>query len=178
MVYVALLRGINVGGNNKISMNELTIALNELGFKDVKTYINSGNVLFEDERDPESLVAIIEQSINDSFGLQVPVILREKENIGEICNKIPTKWTNDSFQRTDVMFLWDEIDTDDIMKLFTINPGIEKVRVLPGALVWNIPREHVTRGSGIKIISSDVYRYITVRNINTVRKLYNLMEGL
>lgn len=178
MVYVALLRGINVGGNNKISMKELTIALSELGFKNIKTYINSGNVIFEDKRDPEELVKIIEQSIKDSFGLQVPVILREKENIGEICNKTPQDWTNDSVQKTDVMFLWDEIDTDDIMKNFTINPEIEKVSILPGALVWNIAREHVTRGSGIKIISSDAYSFITIRNINTVRKLYNLMEGL
>lgn len=177
MIYVALLRGINVGGNAKVEMPRLKKVFESLGCKDVVTYINSGNVIFSDEQLAKELVPLIEQAINKELGLNIRVVLRDQANIQMICKEIPDSWTNDDKQKSDVMFLWEEIDTPDIMKKVAHKPELETVRYLPGALIWNIDRENVTRGSSIKLIKTDLYKNMTIRNINTVRKLSTLMGG-
>jgi uncharacterized protein (DUF1697 family) len=176
MTYVALLRGINVGGNSKVEMPRLKKLFESLGCKDVATYINSGNVIFNDARTAAKLVPLIEQAIGKEFGLQIRVVLRDAANIRRLCREIPTDWTNDIVRKTDVMFLWDEIDNKDILDKVVIKPDIENVLYIDGALVWNIGRENVTRGGGVKLIKTDLYRHMTVRNINTVRKLNEMMR--
>lgn len=176
MIYVALLRGINVGGNSKVEMPRLKALFESLGCKNVSTYINSGNVVFGDERSVMELVPAIEASIEKTFGLKVRVVLRDLHSIQKLCEAIPKGWTNDSEQKTDVLFLWDEIDDEDIMDKIVINPEIENAKYIDGALVWNIGRENVTRGGGVKLIKTEFYKHMTARNINTVRKLNELMQ--
>jgi len=176
MVYVALLRGINVGGKTKVEMPKLKALFEELGCENVSTYINSGNVIFQDERSANTLVSLIEEAITKTLGLNIRVVLRDSENISKLCREIPESWANDKEQKTDVLFLWDEIDSPNIIKKVVINPKIENARYIDGALVWNIGRENVTRGGGIKLIKTDFYKHMTARNINTVRKLYSLIN--
>lgn len=175
MVYVALLRGINVGGKSKVEMPRLKKTFEAAGCKDVLTYINTGNVIFSDSRAPKVLVPLLEQAIAKDFELQIRIVLRDIQNIRKLCKEIPASWTNDAQQKTDVMFLWEEIDTPSVMDKVVIKPKIESVLYIGGALVWNIGRENVTRGGGIKLIKTDLYRHMTIRNINTVRKLSELM---
>jgi len=174
--YVALLRGINVGGKTKVEMPKLKQVFESLGFMEVSTYINSGNVAFSDSRSARQLPKLIEEAILKEFALNVPVVIRDKANIDMLTKKIPTSWTNDKVQKTDVLFLWDELDDEDVLRKVVFNPEIEKVIYLPGALVWNIGRENVRQGAGVKLIKSDLYKSITVRNVNTVRKLGDLMK--
>jgi uncharacterized protein (DUF1697 family) len=174
--YVALLRGINVGGKARVEMPRLKNVFEKNGMTDVLTYINSGNIIFSDKRSHIELKPIIEAAIADEFGFDVYVVLRERANIALLDSKIPSSWTNDTKLKTDVMFLWDEIDDKSILKKIVINPKIENVLYLPGALIWNIGRENVTRGGGVKLIKTDLYKQMTVRNINTVRKLNELMK--
>ncbi len=176
MKYVALLRGINVGGHTKVEMPKLKQTFERIGCTEVITYINSGNVVFADDREAAELTSAIELAITQDFELNIRIVLRQRENIALLCQKIPADWTNDSEQKTDVMFLWDEVDNSDIMKKIDVNPKIENALYLPGALVWNIGRDNVARGGGIKLIKTDIYRHMTIRNINTVRKLYQLMK--
>ncbi len=178
MVYVALLRGINVGGKAKVEMPKLKATFEALGCEAVSTYINSGNVIFKDDRSVKQLSVLIEAAITKDFGLPVRVILCDLDAIGQLCEEIPASWTNDKQQKTDVLFLGHEIDSVDILDKVSIDPRLENVRYIAGALVWNIGRQHVRRGGGIKIIKSDIYPYLTIRNINTVRKLYALMNAL
>jgi uncharacterized protein (DUF1697 family) len=175
MKYVALLRGINVGGNAKVEMPRLKAVIEKLGGQEVRTYINSGNVVFRDERKAGELEKLIGDAIEKEFKLKVPVILRDQKNIDMLCAKIPDDWTNDKQQKTDVLFLWHEIDSEELLKKVVTNPEIEKVVYLPGALVWNIGREHIKPGAGLKLVKSDIYPKMTIRNINTVRKLNHLM---
>ena len=177
MQYVALLRGINVGGKTKVEMSRLKLLFETLNCRRVRTYINSGNVLFEDDRTATDLTPIIEVALAKTFGLPIPVVLRDFAAIRDICRDVPASWANDTAQKTDVLFLWDEINDKSIFTKVKINPAIERVRYVGGALVWNIGRENVTRGGGIKLIGTDVYRHLTARNINTVRKLYELMQA-
>lgn len=173
---MALLRGINVGGKSRVEMARLKASFETLGCHDVSTYINSGNVIFRDDRPSSELVPLIEKAIAKEFGLPVRVVLRSLPNIQKLCEKIPSDWANDQEQKTDVLFLWDEIDSEDILDKVRINAEIENARYIGGALVWNIGRENVTRGGAIKLIKTDLYRHMTIRNINTVRKLYELMN--
>lgn len=176
MVYVALLRGINVGGNSKVAMPKLKAAFESAGCENVSTYINSGNVIFSDARPAKELVPLIEKTIAQDFSLPIRVVLRDLKNITKLCETIPAGWTNDTGQKTDVLFLWDEIDSKDILDKIVINPKIENARYIAGALVWNIGRENITKGGGVKLIKTDFYRHMTARNINTVRKLRELMD--
>lgn len=176
MVYVALLRGINVGGNARVEMPRLKKVFESLGLSSVLTYINSGNVIFSDMRTKETLVPLIEKAIHDEFRLGIRIVLRDLPGIQKLCDEIPTSWANDTEQKTDVLFLWDEIDDRKIVTKVVHNPAFEHVIYIAGALVWNIGRENVTRGNGVKLIKTDLYKYMTIRNINTVRKLKALME--
>ena len=173
--HVALLRGINVGGNNKVEMPRLKKVFENLGCSEVVTYINSGNVVFTDGRSTHELAQLVTKAIKQEFGLDVPAVVRDQQSIADLCKKIPLKWTNDGQLRTDVMFLWEEIDNKEILKKVKINPEIERLLYCEGALVWNIGRQNVSRGAAIKLINTDVYEHMTIRNINTVRKLNDLM---
>lgn len=177
MVYVALLRGINVGGNAKVEMAKLRQMVEGLGLKSVKTYINSGNVIFEASKtSDDELVKKIERAIAKEFELNVPVVVRSLEQIEQVCRAVPQSWTNDSHQRTDVMFLWPKFDSKDVIQSVKINPSIERVKYVGGAVVWNIERKYVTRGYGGKLIGTELYKHMTGRNINTVRKLFEMMK--
>lgn len=177
MIYVALLRGINVGGNAKVEMPRLKQVFEGLGLGNVKTYINSGNVVFSDHgTTPATLTSNIEAAIEQEFGLCIHVIIRDIKNITALNKFIPQDWMNNSEMRTDVLFLWEEIDSPHILQHIDINPAIENLLYEHGALIWNIAREHVTKGAGVKLIKTDLYKKMTERNINTVRKLLSLMQ--
>lgn len=178
MKYVALLRGINVGGKAKVEMPKLIASFESIGCQDVLTYINSGNVIFQDDRSPTELVKLIESIVQQDFGLNVPVIVQDQVAIHKLIETIPSDWVNDSVQRTDVLFLWEHINKPEIVKSILHNPDIENVLFIDGAMVWNIGRVNVRRGAGVKLIRTDIYKYMTVRNINTVRKLDELMGDL
>lgn len=175
MQYVLLLRGINVGGKTKVEMPQLKKTIENLGCTNVKTYINSGNVILTDTRSEKELTAAIEKAVRREFKLEIPVLLRTSKNINDLCKKIPDQWTNDKQQKTDVMFLWKAIDKPGIEKKFVIHPNIENILLLDGAVVWNISRQFISRGAGVKLMKTDLYKQMTVRNINTVRKLKDLM---
>lgn len=176
MKYVALLRGINVGGHSKVEMARLKVLFESLGFRDVYTYINSGNVIFSTTDSRPALIPKIEQAIEREFALTVRVILRSEGSIKKLCASIPEAWTNDKTQKTDVMFLWPDIDDPQILTQLPINPDIERVMYIEGAIVWNIDRDNASRSGAIKIIGTNLYKLMTVRNINTVRKLLLLVH--
>jgi uncharacterized protein (DUF1697 family) len=175
--YVALLRGVNVGGGSRVEMPRLRAICAALDFADVATYINSGNVIFRDTRSPGKLVSLLEAGIAEEFGLSVPVLIRDLPAIQGLCGAIPAGWTNDSEQKTDVLFLQDEVDRPDVLDAIAVDPERENVLRLPGALVWNVARANAGRSNALKLMGSDLYRKLTIRNVNTVRRLRELMEA-
>ncbi len=177
MKYVALLRGVNVGGNNKIDMKQLIVAMSKAGFNEVSTYINSGNIFFTSNDSEANLTTKLEQLINNEFGLDIKVLLRNKENIDAIVRSIPIKWTNGSEMKCDVMFLWDKYHDESVIEQLTIKPGIDEVKYVHGALVWKVDRKNVTKSGMMKIVGTDLYRNMTVRNCNTVRKIQERLDS-
>ena len=100
-VYVALLRGVNVGGRGKVDMRELKKQVEALGCTDVSTYINSGNVIFRDRRAASTLTRAFEQALGRR------VALRSLAQIQALCKRIPDDFGNDKEQKTDVGFVLD-----------------------------------------------------------------------
>lgn len=177
MVYIALLRGINVGGKNKIDMKLLKQTFERVGMNEVVTYINTGNIIFSNNGLSKiELSAILEESIHADFGLQIRVVVRSLEDVRGIINAIPETWTNDKDMKSDVMFLWDEIDDESVLEKLVIKSGIDTVKYSPGAILWSVGRENVTKSGMSKIIGSKIYKQVTVRNVNTARKIYELMQ--
>ena len=174
--YVALLRGINVGGNNKIEMAKLKNCFESLGYTNVVTYINSGNVIFETKKnDATKLTDDIQKAIKKVFKLNIPVVLRDQKNIEKVSNKIPSDWVNDKEYKTDVLFLWDEYANKNTIKLIDTNPKVDTLLYIDGAIIWHLKKKDYGKSKMNNIIGTEVYKNMTVRNINTVRKLATLM---
>jgi len=178
MKYVALLRGINAGGNNKVEMSRLKQTFEGVGVQHVRTYINSGNVLFTSDKDSTELCAEIETAIEKDFGIKIPVLIRSEEEIDNIISEVPNNWVNNAVMKCFVHFLWDEIDNADIRSKLEYKPDIEDLLFLPGAVVWRIDWVNTNRGSMMKLIGTKLYGLMTVRNINTVRKIQSLFETI
>ncbi len=177
MVYVALLRGINVGGKNKVDMQQLKAAFEEAGMTSARTYINSGNVIFSSSiRSRAGLTELLEDAIGRTFGFHVRVLVRDRKNIGAVVAALPTTWVNDDTMKCDVMFLWDEVARPSIVKELPIKPELEEVKYVAGALLWRVDREGLTRSGLSKVAGTPLYKQMTIRNCNTARKLLQLMQ--
>lgn len=178
MVYVALLRGINVGGKNKVDMKRLKDTFESEGMTAVRTYINSGNVIFSSpSRSRTSLTGTIESAITKAFGLEIPVIVRDLKNMRTVVKALPRTWVNDQTMKCDVMFLWDDVARASVVKELPIKPEIEELRYVAGTLLWRVDREGVTRSGLMKLAGTPLYKKMTIRNCNTTRKLLELMEA-
>ncbi|WHZ02904.1 DUF1697 domain-containing protein [Neobacillus sp. YX16] len=178
MVYIALLRGINVGGKNKIDMKLLKQTFERVGMNNVVTYINTGNIIFSYSGISKSeLSRNLEEAIHHDFGLQIKVVIRSVEDVREIINAIPDTWKNDNEMTSDVLFLWDEIDDESVLENLVIKPNIDTVKYAPGAILWSVGKKNVTKSGKSKIVGSKIYKQVTIRNVNTTRKIYELMQA-
>jgi uncharacterized protein (DUF1697 family) len=178
MIYIALLRGINVGGNNKIAMADLRAVFEQADMTNVATYINSGNVLFQsDEVSRVKLARRLEKAIERKFGFFVKVLVWDKPSVLELAKELPDEWVNDTAMKCDVMFLWEGFDSAAVMGEIVIRPEIDDVKYFPGALLWRVDRDKVTRSGLLRIVGTDLYKHMTIRNCNTLRKLAVLLES-
>jgi len=176
MVYTALLRGINVGGNNKVDMKILKKSFEHAGMKNVVTYINSGNIIFTTAGHSKNEIAqILEAAILETFGLQIKVLVLSLEDMNKVMSSLPDSWANDDKMRSDVLFLWEAINDESILDKLPFKPEIETVIYAPGAILWAIDKINVTKGSMSKLIGTNLYKQMTIRNVNTTRKIFELM---
>jgi uncharacterized protein (DUF1697 family) len=171
MRYVALLRGINVGGNHKVEMKNLKAIFESLGCINVSTYINSGNVIFESKVDQKNISKKVEDGLKKEFEFEIPVLIKTEKEIKKIAEAIPRNWQNDSVQRTDVAYLFPEMDSIKIINELPVKKDFIEVRYIKGAIYWNVRRENVYKSNLAKIISHKLYKSMTVRNVNTARYL-------
>jgi len=176
MIHVALLRGINVGGNRKVPMADLREVMTELGYDKVATYINSGNVLFETKpADHLAMATIIEDALEARFGFRCRVLVRSGSDIAAIAKAIPENW-GDRTQRTgDVAYLLDGLDPAQVAEALKPREGIDNVIYAPGAVLWSVERKDLNRNGLQRLIGTPYYQQVTVRNVNTARKLAALV---
>jgi uncharacterized protein (DUF1697 family) len=177
-VYVALLRGVNVGGNSIISMTKLKESLVKAGFKNVSTYINSGNVLFTSEdKNVRKLEKKMEAILTKNHKINSRVIIRSLSDIASLVKQLPSSWNN-KLWRYNVMFLSHKIDSKSLLKTFQPKPKIESVKYVPGALLWAAEFKNISKTQMMKINRMSIYKEMTVRNPNTTKKLHELMKKI
>jgi uncharacterized protein (DUF1697 family) len=178
-VYVALLRGINVGGKTKVTMAELKLCFERLGFGRVTTYINSGNVIFTSpQKDPRILEKTIERSLQATFSLPINTVVRSQTEIKNLLDHLPASWRSDAAQKCNVIFLRPAIDSAKILEGLHPKPGIEELHYYPGVLFWSAPSSNLGKSEMIKLSAKPIYKEMTVRILNTVRKIYDVMSAV
>src|SRR5258708_2818586 len=175
MTYIAFLRGVNVGGNSIVSMAAIKLALVALGLSDVRTYINSGNVIFSTRAaDTQKLTARIEKALEEHTGMAIKVLVMAHKALKKIVDAIPRDWVDDKTMRTYVLLVWRELDDHGILERLATKPGVDELRYTPGAVVWRVDRENVGKSHMNKIVGTPLYKKISIRSANTMRKLNDL----
>lgn len=181
MKYVVLLRGVNVGGNHRVPKAEFQQVLENLGFRDVVIYINSGNAVFAS--DSKVLASDVQRALESHFGFDIPTLVLSGDKIKAIAAAILPEWTNDppkpdkSGQKSDVLYLFDEANSPDVIDKLGCRPDIETMVYVDGAVLANITRRNQMKGSLQKVIGTKLYNQMTVRNVNTARKLAELIDA-
>lgn len=176
-VFVALLRGVNVGGNNMISMRALKESFEAMGFTHVTTYINSGNIIFTTkEADARKLETKIEEILLREYKLDSKVVVRSLAEMAKLVKSLPAGWGDDSSWRYNVIFLRHTIDSKKILDEVPAKNDIEEVVYCKGALLWSAEVSGLNRTNMVKLASRKIYQDMTIRNLNTTRKLHELMK--
>lgn len=179
MKYVVLLRGVNVGGNHRVPKAEFQAVLEGLGFRDVVIYINSGNAVFTSDHVVK--VRDVQAALEKHFGFAIPTLILPGDKVKAIAAAIPVHWTNDSpkpdksGQKSDVLYLFDDINAPDIIEKLGHKPEIETMLYIDGAVLANVTRKNQARGSLQKLIGTKLYASVTIRNIATAKKLAELV---
>lgn len=176
--YLALLRGINVGGNNIIKMTELKKCFEAMDFSDVTTYIQSGNIIFNsDEKDKNKILNKIENGLSKTFRYDAKAVVISYKELKGIVNNAPPEFGKDSeTYRYDVIFLKEPLTVKTAMLNVSAREGVDAA--YEGKKVLYFSRLIAKAGQSYlnKIISLPVYKNMTIRNWNTTTKLLTLME--
>ena len=175
-IYIGLLRGINVGGHHKIKMADLKNLLESLGLQKVKTYIQSGNVLFESVEEAEQLSKKMEEELNNTFGFPVPVVIRTAEELQQIIQDCP--YSTDSLsegESVQVAFLGGEPSREGIYHMYSYNNDLEECKI-KGKEVYFYFRKSI-RDSKLATQLPKLRAPATVRNWKTVVKLEDLSKS-
>jgi uncharacterized protein (DUF1697 family) len=174
--YIALLRGINVGGNNVIKMEHLKSVFEKMGLHSVKTYIQSGNVLFQSDASNIQIIKTnIEKELAKKFNFEAKVVLKSEKELENIIAHFPKIFENPDWKHN-VIFLSKNLDSKYIIKQFEIKMDIEENSYFKGVLFWSAKIDEITRSTMLKLSSRKEYQEMTVRNINTTKKIFALMK--
>lgn len=179
--YVALLRGINVGGNNIIKMADLRACFEQMGLQDVATYIQSGNVLFSArEKDTDKLVSKIERSLSKTFSYQASVVLITQPQLKKVVEAAPSEFGNNpTIYRYDVLFLKKPLAALEAMKSITIREGIDVVHAGENVVYFSRLISKASQSYLNTLIKLPIYQHMTIRNWNTTTKLLEkMMSGV
>jgi uncharacterized protein (DUF1697 family) len=175
--HVVLLRGINLAGRNRVAMPELRKALEEAGFEDIRTYVQSGNVVLSSEAAPATVARECEQLIAERFGLNIDVVVRTRDEVAEVVKRNPLGKVASDPKRYQVTFLDGKLDRDAVKKLEAAAADEEQF-VVDGREVYAWTPAGVARS---KLWSTLAGRSLgvtaTSRNWTTVTKLLELADG-
>lgn len=176
--YIALLRGINVSGQKKIKMVDLRQLLAQIGFKDVVTYIQSGNIVLKtEERNPRALEKTIASEIHESYGFDVPVLVKSKEEIQDIIEKNPFDNSEDLETNRIYFVLLKEVPKKDLTEALVNETFTNEKFIITGNCVYLC----CAKGYGNAKCDNNFFERrlkvpATTRNYRTMTKLLEMSE--
>lgn len=175
MRYIALLRGINVGGKTMIKMTELKAGFEALGFRNVVSYINSGNLAFDaNETAEDKLVSKIEKAIEKDFGLQIQVMVRDRSAIENVLENNPFNGKFETHKEMHVLFMKGEMPEDKQKQLLEKNTVTEQFAIR-GREIFALLKVGVAESVlGKGFIEKKLKVPVTARNWRTVQKIVDL----
>lgn len=175
--YVALLRGINVGGNNLIGMAALRTCFEQAGFGNVATYIASGNVLFTSAQPAAKLTGRIEDLLSQSFNYRAKVVLRHRRQMQDLVKRAPKGFgALPAKYRYDVIFLKEPLTAATAMKSVLTREGVDNAYAGKGVLYFSRLVARASQSQLARLVSQPVYQNMTIRNWNTTTKLLHLLD--
>lgn len=176
--YIAFLRGVNISGKNKVPMAELKKMFERLGHKEVKTYLNSGNVIFSsDENDIESVTKQVAMTIKSQFDLDIPVFVIAKEELEDILRNAPDWWDNENKEiYNNLIFIIPPATFVDVFnEIGEPKEELEKIQDYKEAIFWSFSRRNYQKTNWwSKTASASISNKLTIRTASTIRKVVGM----
>jgi uncharacterized protein (DUF1697 family) len=173
---IALLRGINLAGRNRVAMPKLRQELEGAGFDDVRTYLQSGNVVLESDLTPKRLARKLERHINKAFKLDIAVVVRTRDELADVVKRNPLKKVATNPKRYQVSFLSDELDAKTVDELAALAVPSERF-VARGRELYAWHPEGVARSKlWARLAGKGLGVTATSRNWTTVAKLLEIAD--
>jgi len=174
--YVALLRGVNIGPRNRVAMPVLREALEEAGFEDVRTYVQSGNIVLTSRAKPETVRRKVERVVAERFGLEIAVVVRTRAELAAIVKRNPLRKVATEPKRYQVSFLSGKLSAKVVHELEETAAADERV-VVSGREVyaWH-PRTVARSKLWAKLAGKTLGVTATSRNWTTVEALLELAD--
>lgn len=177
--YIILLRGINVGGKNKMPMVDLTKCLMGLGFTDVRTYIASGNVILKSEKKSVEIQTLIEKTLPKYFNIDselIKVLVLTRNQLKSVVIQRPKGFGEEPKKyHSDVIFMMD-LNVIQALTVFNLKEGVDEV--WPGKSVIYSQRlsSQRTKSRLSRITGTTAYKHMTIRTWNTVTRLLEIVQ--
>lgn len=181
MKYLALLRGINVGGNNLIKKEDLKKCFEDCGFESVKTYIQSGNILFKsDLKGNKKIASMISDSLKIKLENEIKVVVYSESEYYSLLDCAHKIWGHDEAYKHNALFVLDDSSKKDIEADMPETDGrIDIVTVVDVAIFWSSLKDKYSKSAySQKLIKTPIYKKVTIRNSNTSFKLKDLFSDI
>lgn len=173
--FIVFLRNINISGKNKIAMSDLRIEFEKLGYRDVSTYLNSGNVMFSSyENDIKVLKKDIEKMIVNNFGFTSPVYVIESKRLNRIIEASPIWWGTYDKNKYDnlILILTDDAPNTLLNLIGPVSEGLEKIQLFENVIFWTFDRNAYQKCNWWKKTATNgIAEKLTIRTSNTVKNL-------
>ena len=180
MKYIALLRGINISGKNKISMSELKVELENNKYQNVFTYLNSGNIIFESNIDnKETIMKAIYKIIKNRFNLEIPVFIMTTTELEDALKHNPDWWGTDNKEIYDnLIFIIPPTKYEEVYNTIgEPSKDIEKIEKYNNYIFWSVDLKKYKKANWwIKTASTDIKDRITIRTANTMKKVLEICK--
>jgi len=178
--FLALLRGINVGGKNVILKDQLRIAFEDMGFTSVRTYIQSGNILFRSvDGDIDAHTRKIESVLSERFSYNARVVVLSEEHFKSIVKEAPDGWGTDDRSRHRILFVLGNVTPGEIMGQFNLPAKEVEIFTLgPQVIYSSVSKKYMTKSILRKLPTTPSYQQVTVRNHNTVKRVNKLFDEI
>lgn len=175
--FVALLRGVNVGGKNLVAMSDVSASFADAGYADVRTHGQSGNVLFESEHAGGAVLeSKIEKMLHDRFEIPIVVVIRSSEQLTAIVAQAPANHGSDRL-RSEVLFVKDPLTAEAAFAdLPELREGVDSVAIGPGVLYFSRVATQATKTRIQRLMAMPMFQQMTVRTWRVTTRLLDLLD--